>query len=466
MGLETMPTPKAPKPCSTSSPNSNSPRGSEYYNKLEASSQDPRIERFQTEVLPARSAKQILVTHHKLQSPIKNPALIPMKNAACIMEAAAKIIEASPKVPVRGNAGPTVTSLFPLRIQDLKMKLEAQQPKKLRNFKTVNGKFNDRNPQGMGDASIMRRDVESERGNTSRSWKSNTRSPFPAGQAKGNVQREGRGQAFNRNLPSERELKSSQRRTSTNRTDTNILKQNNQKQNSLLNRYGSGSKASSGPDIFPKKTRMVNKVTTSTESMSSKTVGTNNLRNLPSSSYSGTKNLNQKKSAIDRDITSMQSISTTILVTNDERNMKSEIGADVISFTFMSPIKRSSEAHSPVRALSSINTFANGKSLTFSSPAESFIGESSLSTPLEQRLQEFKDRVECYIADGSFTSTSSLKEDSLSTCTSSLQDSESVVDHLGSATVGPDVEERNRISAFDSSSTVHGRQKCQVCIFI
>ncbi|KAK4750925.1 hypothetical protein SAY87_004407 [Trapa incisa] len=464
MGLESMPTPNALKSCSTPAPNSNSIRGSQYYNKLEAFSRDTRIERFQTEVLPPRSAKPISVTHHKLLSPVKNPAFRPTKNAAHIMEAAARIIEASPKVPLGRIVRPNVTPSFPMRLQDLKLKLEAQQlPKKPRNFKIVNGKSNDRNLRGLGDAKTMKRDVESERGNTSRSWKSNSRSMFPSEQAKVNMQSEGRGQAFSRNHQSEREPKSSQRKTSMNRVNANVLKQNNQKQNSLLDRYGSGSKASSGPNICAKKTRMVNKAATSTEPMSSLTVGTNNQRNLPSSSYSSHKKINPKKGVTSKEISLMQSISTTVLITNDERNVKSEIGADVISFTFTSPIKRCSEAYSPARTFSSINSFANGKSLTFSSPGGSAIGESSLSTLLEQKLRELKDRIECYITDASLSSTSSLKEeDSLSTCASSIQDSESALDHLRSATARHDVEERKKLSAFDSSLKVHGRQKCQL----
>ncbi|XP_028770842.1 uncharacterized protein LOC114728157 [Neltuma alba] len=54
------------------------------------------IKKFQTEMLPPNSAKPILVTHNKLLSPIKSPGFIPPKNTAHIIEAAAKIIEASP----------------------------------------------------------------------------------------------------------------------------------------------------------------------------------------------------------------------------------------------------------------------------------------------------------------------------------------------------------------------------------
>ncbi|KAI6684570.1 hypothetical protein NL676_030483 [Syzygium grande] len=61
------------------------------------------VERFQTEILPLKSAKPISITHHRLLSPIKGPGFVPAENAAYVMEAAAKIIEASPWV-VRGKA--------------------------------------------------------------------------------------------------------------------------------------------------------------------------------------------------------------------------------------------------------------------------------------------------------------------------------------------------------------------------
>ncbi|KAK8946397.1 hypothetical protein KSP39_PZI007167 [Platanthera zijinensis] len=60
------------------------------------------IERFQTETLPPRSAKSVSLSHHKLLSPIKTPGFIPPRNAAHIMEAAANIFE--PTLPVNSRA--------------------------------------------------------------------------------------------------------------------------------------------------------------------------------------------------------------------------------------------------------------------------------------------------------------------------------------------------------------------------
>ncbi|QCE13326.1 uncharacterized protein LOC114196153 [Vigna unguiculata] len=84
------------------------------------------IEKFQTEVLPPKSAKSIPVTHHKLLSPIKSPSFVPTNNAAYIMEAAARIIEPGSQASTRAKT-PLVASSAPLRVRELKDKVEASQ---------------------------------------------------------------------------------------------------------------------------------------------------------------------------------------------------------------------------------------------------------------------------------------------------------------------------------------------------
>lgn len=69
------------------------------------------IEKFQTEVLPPKSAKSIPITQHRLLSPIKSPGFVPSRDAAHIMEAAAKILEPGPqsmkgKTPIFGSSEP------------------------------------------------------------------------------------------------------------------------------------------------------------------------------------------------------------------------------------------------------------------------------------------------------------------------------------------------------------------------
>ncbi|KAF7813554.1 hypothetical protein G2W53_034530 [Senna tora] len=85
------------------------------------------IEKFQTEVLPPKSAKSIPVTHHKLLSPIKNPGFIPTNNAAYIMEAAARIIEPGPQATTKAKTPQIASSNMSLKVRDLNEKVEASQ---------------------------------------------------------------------------------------------------------------------------------------------------------------------------------------------------------------------------------------------------------------------------------------------------------------------------------------------------
>lgn len=82
------------------------------------------IEKFQTEVLPPKSAKSIPVTHHKLLSPIKNPGFVPSNNAAYIMEAAARMIEPGSQASTKAKTPLAASSL---RVRDVKDKLESSQ---------------------------------------------------------------------------------------------------------------------------------------------------------------------------------------------------------------------------------------------------------------------------------------------------------------------------------------------------
>ncbi|KAI4344816.1 hypothetical protein L6164_012004 [Bauhinia variegata] len=86
------------------------------------------IEKFQTEVLPPKSAKSIPVTQHKLLSPIKGRGFVSSNNAAYIMEAAARIIEPGPHVVATKAKTPIIASpTVSLKVRDLKEKVEASQ---------------------------------------------------------------------------------------------------------------------------------------------------------------------------------------------------------------------------------------------------------------------------------------------------------------------------------------------------
>ncbi|KAI9215513.1 hypothetical protein POPTR_T171201v4 [Populus trichocarpa] len=157
MGLDSMPTSNLSEPNSTPSFDTQSlrdaSRGSrnfDYYqdhqiaysgNLLDKEDRPPRnfeeskshkvlsrpIEKFQTEILPPKSAKSIPITHHKLLSPIKSPGFIPNKTAAHIMEAAAKIIEPGPQAAAKPKMPAVGSSSVPLKVRDLKEKLEVAQ---------------------------------------------------------------------------------------------------------------------------------------------------------------------------------------------------------------------------------------------------------------------------------------------------------------------------------------------------
>ncbi|KAL9325605.1 hypothetical protein ACSQ67_006250 [Phaseolus vulgaris] len=89
------------------------------------------IEKFQTEVMPPKSAKSIPFTHHKLLSSIKNPRFVPSNNATYIMEAAARIIEPGRQAATKAKTPLVASSTVSLRVRDLKEKVEASQKRQL-----------------------------------------------------------------------------------------------------------------------------------------------------------------------------------------------------------------------------------------------------------------------------------------------------------------------------------------------
>ncbi|AAF26077.1 hypothetical protein [Arabidopsis thaliana] len=86
------------------------------------------IDRFQTETLPPRSAKPIPVTHNRLLSPIRSPGFVQSRNPASVMEEASRMIEPSPRVVAKTRfSSSDSSSSLPMKIRDLKEKLEASQ---------------------------------------------------------------------------------------------------------------------------------------------------------------------------------------------------------------------------------------------------------------------------------------------------------------------------------------------------
>ncbi|XP_044485044.1 uncharacterized protein LOC123210635 isoform X2 [Mangifera indica] len=317
------------------------------------------IEKFQTEILPAKSAKSIPITHHKLLSPIKSHSFISTKSAAHIMEAAVKIIEPGPQADNRASMAVVGSSSLPLKVRDLKEKAEAVQRMPLVGSSAVPLKVKDLKEK-VGTAHKTTRLAEASLGpveinaakclkgqSLNKSWngsvdttsfrefdaeevtsgvKNKEKSISLAIQAKVNVQkREGLNSSSSRNFLSQKqqsEVKSSQpfksqgnikknlhKRTSVHNSPSGVLRQNNQKQNCVIDRdrlaskplaSGLQSRKMSSGDLST-----VRQKTLSRTSGNSKT-GTRKLDSDVSDSekgisYSNTKNVPRKKRSIERD---------------------------------------------------------------------------------------------------------------------------------------------------------------------
>ncbi|XP_050273808.1 uncharacterized protein LOC126716845 isoform X3 [Quercus robur] len=480
MGLDSLPASNVPEPCSTPCLESHSFRPSlydrsnpnlwsdyqqmDYINmpsKLEKSSWNPiesraqkvqnrPIERFQTEMLPPKSAKSIPFTHHKLLSPIKSPAFIQTKNVAYIMEAAAKIIDSSPRASNNNKVSSFGSPSVPLRIRDLQERMEAahraSRPGKLKEPSVVKykkGKSNDMSHSGSEYASVSKSSTNSEKSGSENS-RNKGKSVSLAVQAQVNVQRKnGSTSTSNGNFRSQKEQndvksnhflknqqsrqRTAQKRTSANRT-SNVLRQNNQKQNSVSNKDISSSKTSVSNQLARRSksidgsigpNRTVKKVVVNTETGAKKprSVAAHTDKEFSSAK---TKNVSRKKMSVSGDVQPEENIIDDALINNDESSRKCNVetdqcmnwvtdnmkqGMDVVSFTFMSPLRRcmpEAQSSSEVMGINnhfSNDSFGNGdrhlrKNLDLSCPGLNVTGSDVLSVLLEQKLQELIFRVD------------------------------------------------------------------------
>ncbi|KAH9689619.1 hypothetical protein KPL70_015567 [Citrus sinensis] len=407
------------------------------------------IERFQTEMLPPKSAKSISITHHKLLSPIKNPGIAPSRNTAYIVEAAAKIIEASPQATTKGKR-PSVVSSAPLRIWDFKDKMEAKhrasRPQIKSNesvaVKYTKGQHHNQSHRETDCTSAVKASVNVEKRNPENMRKKG-KSDTMAVQARVNVlrrdvsasssisgrssmnQKEKSAVKANQFHKSPKDSqRTAQKGTPTNRTN-NVLRQNNQKQNHILNKDGSNLKAcvinqqvrklkSTSGSIGPNRT--VSKAVANSETGSRRTgLTTNDTRKELSSSKA--KNSSQKKQSANADSMSVES--TDDEMKKDERSIKCNIaieggmtratdnrktGMDVVSFTFSSPIRSRPDTESSGRVMRTNNCFNIDhfgdnnqlylRNTSSSSPWLNIIGGNALSVLLEQKLMELTCKVD------------------------------------------------------------------------
>ncbi|KAG5555211.1 hypothetical protein RHGRI_012677 [Rhododendron griersonianum] len=398
------------------------------------------IEKFQTEILPPKSAKSIPITHHKLLSPIKSPGFIPYRNAAHIMEAAAKIIEQGPQASTNAKMPSLGTSSIPLKVKDLKERVEsAQKPLRLaeasgsiRPVESNAAKF--LKGQSMNKSLNGSTHVMSDSGDSS-GTKTTGKSVSLALQAKVNVQRrEGLNQSDSRSLFGQKEQSevtsgqtffksqpNSQKRTqkkSSAHSSSTVLRQNNQKQNSANDKEKVPSKSllsnSQGKKVLSGDSR---------HKSSGKFGGTskNGLRkSVPEAtesekevSNSSQKNVPRKKRSIDGNFhpnnteKSLRSsaVEDRQFTWTEDRKRK---GSDVVSFTFTAPLTRSVPAREFSAQVAEENYGfrgdGRGKTVIFNSDSPNnrnlsslgcnVLGADALSILLERKLKELTHGVE------------------------------------------------------------------------
>ncbi|XP_027119822.1 uncharacterized protein [Coffea arabica] len=349
------------------------------------------IEKFQTEVLPPKSAKSIPITHHKLLSPIKSANFIPSESAAHIMEAAARIIGPGPQATTTNVKMPVVgSSSVPLKVRDLKEKVESSQkpskssevsrhPIEANAFKHLKGQSLNKSWNGSADTTSSKISSNSEE--CSSTAKSKGKSISLALQAKANVQkREGLNSNTSRILSGQKESpevisseffknrassqKSTQKKPST-LADSNVLRQNNQKQNCSVDRGKQMSKPST-TNVQGGKPHNGNSSSARYKSASknasnskvvSRRLNTEGMNSKREDSSSTTRNITCKKRSIDGNFQfeKNRTLDNNVIGKNgkliesstlaDKQNSLTEAckrkGTDVISFTFTAPMTRS-----------------------------------------------------------------------------------------------------------------------------
>ncbi|XP_045796704.1 uncharacterized protein LOC123890979 [Trifolium pratense] len=388
-----------------------------------------QMKRFQTEMLPPKSAKPIPVTHNRLLSPIKSNGYLPQKNVVQIMEAAAKIIDGSPQPYMRNRILSGESSSVPLRILDLKERLEAAQ------YAPVSRKLVDPNNGNTSNckpgerSSNLYKSTSSFKGSSSRDFEkrgschSSSKGKSGSMQTKNNVQSRdtliSNGNRKYMKQKEQNETKSNQltrsqksitnralpQKTSANR-NSNVLVQNNQKQNSMTSKGKSASKTD-----FNKPTTRGSSSENSNGIRKATNKGAANVNVQPKRSSSRAidnrnefppskaHSISQKKKYNSRGVHEVRSpdharndfesksikCNFTTDGSIDQNAFNMNESNDVVSFTFTSPLRRSM----PESLGHSDNLHPKKLSL---SPTH-MIDSDALSVLLEQKLQELTLRL-------------------------------------------------------------------------
>ncbi|MED6125049.1 hypothetical protein PIB30_064776 [Stylosanthes scabra] len=404
----------------------------------------PALRRFQNETLPPKSAKPIPVTHNKLLSPIKNPGYVQPRNVAQIMDAATKIIEASPLQYARNGMSSVGPSSVPLRILDLKEQLEgAHYESKLVNrhiANPVNGKPNEKSSLYKGTLTFKRLG-DSEK-NSSSYLGIKGKSASVAIPSKADVQSRDtstlKGKKRHINLKEDNKTKPNQPSRSQKKQLTNparpipqraftgqknnVLGQNNQKQNNITHKGKLTSKRESN-----KPTTQTCSSESSTSSRKSANKGAVNGNTEPNRSNTRVIDSRKESTVSKRRSISEKKKYISAVVHNDTRGTENVVdnyenkfikcnittdrstdqnavsmgeSKDVISFTFTSPLGRTMPESQPSTAGTSNRVHANThacypkklSSSTLVLDTDTIDGD-TLSVLLEKMLQELPSRI-------------------------------------------------------------------------
>ncbi|XP_059291000.1 uncharacterized protein LOC132044522 [Lycium ferocissimum] len=423
------------------------------------------IEKFQSEMLPPKSAKSIPITHCKLLSPIKSANYIPPQNAAHIMEAAARILVAGPhQATSKSKLSLNGSSSAPLKVRDLKERVEASQkivtkiaeasrrPAESNASKCLKGQPMNKSWNGSADTTTTRQKDFSDSDESFIVGKTKGKSISLALQAKANVQkREGLYQGSSRTVLVEKEPSkgnSNQLFTSQPSTEKNthkkpsvhysssVLRQNNQKQNSIADRGKSpskqflsnsqGKRTLSGDSSF---TRQRSSGKTAENSKVSSRRLSREADDKKEETYSCTKSVSRKKRPSDGDIQyekiqaagSMSTHKSGKLIQSGTfmdreiswgENSKGK-GTDIISFTFNAPLTRSVPTPEPPReALGKSHEFSTDFRIKKAPFGHNLSGGDALSSLLDQKLRELSYVVESSRQKtGTSSSSSSIFQD-------------------------------------------------------
>ncbi|WVY96765.1 hypothetical protein V8G54_028916 [Vigna mungo] len=405
---------------------------------MESKERNPAMKRFQTEMLPPRSAKTIPVTHDKLLS---QP-----KHAAQIMEAAAKIIEVSPQPCKRNRMSSAGPSSVPLRVLELKEKLEASQHESKFTGKhtanPLNGKPGERRNSLCKSTPSSTGSRDSEK-NSSCRLPSKRKSASVAIPSRTNVQscdeltlngNRGCVKQKEHNDIKSNQLSRSQKKRSTDRArviqqkacngqNSNVLGKNNQKLCTETTKGNPTSKAYShkptqnwSPESSTraKKTTKRGVVKANTEPKGSDTRVTGATK-----SVSKRKSISQKKNYMNRVVHNEARGTDTAANNYENKSIKCNITTDgsinqdafsmkgsngVISFIFTSPLRRKRpELQSSIEKMvetrnktdvnSCSNNMINPRKSSLSPPRLHVIDGEALSVLLERKLQELTSRI-------------------------------------------------------------------------